>query len=109
MNSKPNSSRMIWLAIRMTGARLRLASNMPLMKCRLPGPQLPATAVRRSATCASARAASLFVSHQHPLDFAFFERAGDQVERVAHHAVTMLDACILQSFNNDVRNQSAHC
>src|ERR1700719_3374222 len=41
----------------MTGARLRLTSNIPLMKCRIPGPQLPATAVKRSATCASACAA----------------------------------------------------
>src|SRR5258708_30379269 len=51
----------------------------------------------------------LFMFHRHPLDFALFERAGDEVERVAHHAVTMLDACILQGFNNDVRDQPAHC
>ena len=51
----------------------------------------------------------LLVSHRHPFDFAFFERAGDQIERVAHHAVTMPDACILQGFNNDIRNQLAHC
>jgi hypothetical protein len=31
----------------MTGARLRLASNIPLIRGRLPGPQLPATAARQ--------------------------------------------------------------
>src|SRR5882724_2697057 len=96
----------------MTGARFRFASNIPLMKCRLPGPQLPATAVRRSATCASACAANAPASSclidTHSISL-FFERAGNQVERVAHHAVTMLDACILQGFNDDVRNQLAHC
>ena len=34
--------------------------------------------------------------------------AVEQVERVAHHAVAMLDACIQQGFNDDVRDQSAH-
>jgi hypothetical protein len=38
-----------------------------------------------------------FVSHRHPLDFAFFERTSDQVERVAHDVVTVLDACALVS------------
>src|SRR5712664_1417503 len=50
-----------------------------------------------------------FMSHRHPLDFALFERAGDQIKRVAHDAVTMLDTCILQGFKNDVRDQLAHC
>jgi hypothetical protein len=36
------------------------------------------------------------VSHRHPLDVAFFERASDQIERVAHDAIAMLDASILQ-------------
>src|SRR5258708_35095992 len=54
--------------------------------------------------CLRSERSRLFMSHRHPLDFALFERAGDEVERVAHHAVTMLDACILQGFNNDVRD-----
>jgi hypothetical protein len=36
-----------WLAMRTRGERLRCDSKMPLMKCRLPGPQLPAQAVSR--------------------------------------------------------------
>jgi hypothetical protein len=51
----------------------------------------------------------LFMSHRRPLDFALFERAGDQIKRVAHDTVTMLDAGTLQDFNDDVRDQRAHC
>jgi hypothetical protein len=37
-------------------------------------------------------------------------KAGDQIERDRPpYAVTMLDACILQGFNNDVRDQPTHC
>ncbi|MGY3125686.1 hypothetical protein ACVWXQ_009623 [Bradyrhizobium sp. S3.14.4] len=50
----------------------------------------------------------LLVSHRYPLDLAFFERAGDQIEGVADDAVTMLDACALQGLHNDIRDQLAH-
>ena len=41
-----------------TGTRLRLASNKPLIKCRLPGPQLPAHTASCPVTAASAAAAN---------------------------------------------------
>ncbi|MNV38019.1 hypothetical protein D3C71_1295560 [compost metagenome] len=44
-NSMPSSAVTTWLAINTIGARLRLLSKMPLMKCRPPGPQEPAQAV----------------------------------------------------------------
>ena len=53
----PSSLLLTWLAISTTGARLRWLSNRPLMKCRLPGPQLPAQAVRSPLISASAPAA----------------------------------------------------
>src|ERR1700752_2059974 len=53
--------------------------------------------------------ASFFVSHGYPLDLAPFKRAGNQVERIAHDAVAMLDACALQRFDDDVGNQFTHC
>src|ERR1700678_1294204 len=105
--SNPNSSRTIWLAIRMTGARLRFASTMPLMKCRLPGPQLPATAVRlpvnkASPWAAKAPAPRLFVAHTHPLDRAFGNAVRDPVESITHDAVTMPDARAPQRFDDDI-------
>ncbi|MOA52006.1 hypothetical protein D3C78_1752240 [compost metagenome] len=41
----PSSLVTTWLAISTIGARLRLLSKMPLMKCRPPGPHEPAQAV----------------------------------------------------------------
>src|SRR5215471_16499288 len=41
-----------------TGTRLRLASNSPLIRCRLPGPQLPAQTARSPVSAASAAAAN---------------------------------------------------
>src|SRR5215471_17569010 len=45
-----------------TGTRLRWQSYRPLIRCRLPGPQLPAQTARRSVRCASAPAANAAVS-----------------------------------------------
>gem|GEM_PF-7028388 len=50
----------------------------------------------------------LFVPHRYPLDLAFLERARNQIESVADDAITMPDACALQSFDNDIRDQLAH-
>ena len=41
-----------------TGAPLRCASNNPLIKCRFPGPLLPAHAANLPVSCASAPAAN---------------------------------------------------
>jgi hypothetical protein len=52
----------ICAAIASTGTRLRCASNRPLMRCRLPGPQLPAQPARAPVICASAAAAKAATS-----------------------------------------------
>src|SRR6201996_7525135 len=44
-------------AMARTGTRLRLASNSPLIRCRLPGPQLPAHTASSPVSAASAAAA----------------------------------------------------
>ena len=54
----PISSRGICAAIASTGTRLRLASNRPLIRCRLPGPQLPAHTANSPVSVASAAAAN---------------------------------------------------
>src|ERR1700678_3244036 len=41
-----------------TGTRLRFASNSPLIRCRLPGPQLPAHTASSPVSAASAAAAN---------------------------------------------------
>jgi hypothetical protein len=61
-NSMPSSLVTTWLAISTIGARLRLLSNTPLMKCRLPGPQEPAQAVSSPLTSESAPAAKAATS-----------------------------------------------
>ena len=55
--SEPISERGMWAAIASTGTRLRCASNRPLIRCRLPGPQLPAQTASRPVSAASAAAA----------------------------------------------------
>src|SRR5437899_11533574 len=50
-----------------------------------------------------------FMSHRHPLDFAFFERAGDQLERVGHDAVTISAASTFLGYHIDVRHPIVHC
>jgi hypothetical protein len=35
--------------------------------------------------------------------------ASDAISAIAHDAITILDACIPQGFDNDVRYQLAHC
>jgi hypothetical protein len=49
-------------AIASTGVPLRCASYTPLIKCRLPGPELPAHTASCPVTCASAAAANAAVS-----------------------------------------------
>src|ERR1700722_13767751 len=49
-------------AIARTGTRLRLASNRPLIRCRLPGPQLPAHTARSPVSPASPAAANAAAS-----------------------------------------------
>src|SRR4029077_7490002 len=48
------------------------------------------------------------MSHRHPFDFASFERASDQIKRVAYDTVTMLDTRILQRVNDNVCYFLAH-
>ncbi len=45
-----------------TGTRLRLASNSPLIRCRLPGPQLPPHTASSPVSAASAAAANAAAS-----------------------------------------------
>ena len=49
-------------AMASTGTRLRCASKSPLIRCRLPGPQLPAQTASRLVRAASAAAAKPAVS-----------------------------------------------
>ncbi len=49
-------------AIASTGTWLRWQSNRPLIRCRLPGPQLPAQTASLPVTAASAPAAKAAVS-----------------------------------------------
>ena len=80
------------------------------MKCRLPGPQLPATAVRVPVNEASPWAAKAPASswRTHPLDRAFGNVVRDQVESITNDAVTMLDARALQRLNDDLCGLLAH-
>jgi hypothetical protein len=60
----------------MTGARLRLASNMPLMKMQTTGTAAAGDCrqpVRDLRLRLRGERSRLLVSHRHPLDFAFFE------------------------------------
>ena len=54
---KPISARGMCAATASTGTRLRLASYRPLIRCRLPGPQLPAHTASSPVSAASAAAA----------------------------------------------------
>jgi hypothetical protein len=62
-----------------------------------------------SATCASARAAnapaSSCLTETHSISLFSSERA---IRLSVSPTTPMLDACILQGFNNDVRDQLAH-
>ena len=49
-------------AIASTGTRLRFASNRPLIRCKLPGPQLPAHTASSPVSAASAVAANAAAS-----------------------------------------------
>ena len=79
-----------------TGAKLRWASYSPLIRCKLPGPQLPAT------DCQSARELSLragregcgfFVTYVHPANRAAApQRVLHRIEAVADDALNALDA-----------------
>jgi len=55
---KPISTRGMCAATASTGTRLRLASYRPLIRCRLPGPQLPAHTASSPDSAASAPAAN---------------------------------------------------
>jgi len=48
----------MWVAIASTGTRLRFASYRPLIRCRLPGPQLAAHTASSPVSAASAAAAN---------------------------------------------------
>ena len=52
----------MWAAIASTGTRLRWQSNRPLIRCRLPGPQLPAQTASSPVRWASAPAAKAAAS-----------------------------------------------
>ena len=52
----------IWAAMASTGTPLRWQSNRPLIRCRLPGPQLPAQTASSPVRCASAPAAKAALS-----------------------------------------------
>jgi hypothetical protein len=56
--SPPISAVGICAAMASTGTLLRLASNSPLIRCRLPGPQLPAQTASSPVSAASAAAAN---------------------------------------------------
>ena len=58
--------------------------------------------------CLRSKRAGFLVAHRDPLDAAFRERAGDMIERVAHDAVTMLDAGTLQRLDDDFCDLLAH-
>ncbi len=69
------------------------------MKWRLPGPQLPAQAVRWPVNCASApgrEGAGLLVPHMDPIDLAAIDGVGDPVQRVADDPVAPPHAGRLQ-------------
>ena len=63
-------------AIASTGTRLRWQSNRPLIRCRLPGPQLPAQTASSTGQMrlgAGGERGGLLVAHVDPVDVA---RAG---------------------------------
>ena len=76
-DASPGSSRRrspadgICAAMASTGVRLRCASNRPLMRCRLPGPQDPAQTASSPVICASPdgrEGRDLLVAHMDPFD-----------------------------------------
>jgi hypothetical protein len=81
------------------------------MKWRLPGPQLPAQAVSRpvsSASAPAAKAARLLVPHVDPIDLALIDGVGDAVQRVADDSITRLHARCLQRFDQEISHSFTH-
>ena len=82
------------------------------MKWRLPGPQVPAQAVRRPVSSASARCregAGLLVPHVDPIDLAAVDGVGDPVQRVADDPIARLYAGGLQRLDYDIGDSFPHC
>ena len=83
-------------AIATTGTRERWQSNRPLIRCRLPGPQLPAQTARLAGDMrvgAGREGRDLLVADVQPLDAAMApQRVGKTVQAVADDAVDPLHA-----------------
>ena len=81
---------------RAPGTPLRWQSNRPLIRCRLPGPQLPAQTASLPVRCASAPAAKAAPSSCrmwiHSMRFDAPQGIGEAVERIADDAIDPLHA-----------------
>ena len=100
----------MWAAIASTGTWLRWQSNRPLMRCRLPGPQLPAQTARRPVIAASAPAAKAATSSWRTCIQAIVadpaQAVVQAVEAVAGDAPDALNAGIDESRGDEVGNCS---
>ena len=101
----------MWAAIASTGTRLRWQSNRPLIRCRLPGPQLPA----QTASCREVRLGAggeggrLLVPHVDPVDLLLpAQRIGEAVQRSPDHAIDAPHAGDAQGFGHQVGDRARH-
>src|ERR1700731_2593483 len=79
-----------------TGTHERWQSNSPLIRCRLPGPQLPAQTASSPVRCTSAPAAKAATSScltcTHSIFALAAQRVRQTVQAIANDAVNPLDA-----------------
>src|SRR3954453_20888715 len=111
IDSNPISWRLTCVAIRMTGARLRLASWRPLMKCRLAGVAASGTGreaagEQRFTLCR--KGSGFFVPHVDPIDLAAVDNMGDPVQRVANNSVASSLAGGLQNLDQYISHAFTH-
>ena len=100
-------------AIASTGTRLRWASKRPLIRCRLPGPQLPAQTASSPVRCglgAGGERGGLLVADVDPGDLAALpaQRVGEAVERVARQAVDPVHSRAFQQRHHRVSHAGSH-
>ena len=102
----PISSRGMCAAIASTGTRLRFASNRPLIRCRLPGPQLAAQTASSAGhrrLAGRGERSRLLVPYVHPPDPAVAaHRVGEAVQRVPRQPIDAAYARRLERRNDDV-------
>ena len=105
---EPISADGMCAAIASTGTRERWQSNRPLMRCRLPGPQLPAQTASSPVRCASAPAAKAATSSCRTWTHSILPcrriAVGEAVQAVADDAIDALDAGRGEGFGELISN-----